>query len=189
MFEQVQAQAEYPSYWDKKIFNSSYPTKDSSCLRALHKMMWHIPYSDLGPSRIWLIFDPVLFSGKFSTGVQNRRLRPLPGDLWRQRRRRLHDPRRKNSGPVDSPRSDRVPEVHIGVRRLEFRHRHVGGHVLRRETLLDLVQPRCDQGHREELPSSRANGLPGSHPSADARLLAEGARAQTELPINCQDFG
>jgi len=90
---------------------------------------------------------------------------------------------------VDSAGSHRVPEVHVSLRRLELRHRHVGGHVVRRAALLDVVQPGRDQGHREELSTSGADGLPGSDSSADARLLAEGESASAKLPIHRQDSG
>lgn len=45
---------------------------------------------------------------------------------------------------VDSARGHRLPQVHLGQRRLELRHRHVGGDVLRGEALLGHVQPRCE---------------------------------------------
>jgi hypothetical protein len=52
---------------------------------------------------------------------------------------------------VDGSGSHRLPQVHIGQRRLEFRHRLLGGHVVRRTTVLELVQSRRHKIHRKGL--------------------------------------
>lgn len=56
---------------------------------------------------------------------------------------------RKDPGQVDGPRGHCVPEIHVGQRRVELRHRLLGGDVVRRATLLELVQSRRHQVHRE----------------------------------------
>lgn len=43
---------------------------------------------------------------------------------------------------VDGAGGHRLPQVHLGQRRLELWHRHVGGDVVRGEALLGHVQPR-----------------------------------------------
>ena len=42
---------------------------------------------------------------------------------------------------MDGSRGHILQEVHHGQRRVELRHRHVGGGVVRRETLLGHEQP------------------------------------------------
>lgn len=49
--------------------------------------------------------------------------------------------RGEERGAVDRARGHPVPPLLLGLRRLELRHRHVGGHVLRREALLGHGQP------------------------------------------------
>lgn len=49
----------------------------------------------------------------------------------------------EDPGEVDGTRGHRVQEVHLGERRVELRHRHVGGDVIWREALLGHVQPGC----------------------------------------------
>ena len=66
-------------------------------------------------------------SGQLAAGVQDRRLRAEPRDPAEQRGRRLHDARRQDPRAVDGARGHRLQEVHLGLRRLELRHRHVGG--------------------------------------------------------------
>ena len=48
------------------------------------------------------------------------------------------------------------------------------GDVLRRASVLGLVEPGGDQGHREGIPAARAHGLPRGHTPAHAWHLAEG---------------
>lgn len=50
---------------------------------------------------------------------------------------------REDPHPMDSTRSDRLPQIHIGQRCLELRHCDVGGDVLWREALLGNDKPRC----------------------------------------------
>ena len=55
----------------------------------------------------------------------------------------------KDSGSVDSTRSDCVSQVHIGVGRLELRRGHVGSDIVRRTAVLELAKSgrhcRCQQ--------------------------------------------
>ena len=76
-----------------------------------------------------------------------------------QRRRELHHARWKNSYPLDSDRSDWLPQVHLGIGCVEFRCALLGSGFLRRATLLELVESRCDQIHQELLPSTTTDGL------------------------------
>lgn len=50
---------------------------------------------------------------------------------------------REDPHPMDSTRSDCLPQIHISQWRLELRHRDVGSDVLRREALLGNDKPRC----------------------------------------------
>lgn len=58
--------------------------------------------------------------------------------------------RREECGAVDRSRGHPVPPLLLGLRCLELWHRHVGGHVLRRETLLGYGQPGCKWKERRE---------------------------------------
>lgn len=58
---------------------------------------------------------------------------------------------RQNSGPMDGPRGDRIPQVHFGQRRLVHGHSVLGGDVVRRAAILELVQSRRYQEHRERI--------------------------------------
>lgn len=49
--------------------------------------------------------------------------------------------RREECGAVDRSRGHSVPSLLLSLGRLELRHRHVGGHVLRREAVLGHGQP------------------------------------------------
>lgn len=51
--------------------------------------------------------------------------------------------RREERGPVERSGGHPVPPLLLGLWRLELRHRHVGGHVLWRKTLLGHGQPGC----------------------------------------------
>lgn len=50
---------------------------------------------------------------------------------------------REDSYSLDGSGGDRIQEVHLSQRRVELRDRHVGGDVIRRETVLGDVQSRC----------------------------------------------
>ena len=63
----------------------------------------------------------------------------------------LHHKRRKDTSQMDSSRSNHIQEVNQLLRCLVIWHCHVGGDVLWRETILELVQSRCYQGYREGL--------------------------------------
>lgn len=65
----------------------------------------------------------------------------------------------------------------------------LGGDVVRREAVLELVESRCDKIDRERLQASSADGLSGSDLSADARLLAEGAHPSADLLQSHTNFG
>jgi len=56
---------------------------------------------------------------------------------------------RENPCPVDGAGGDRFPEIHVRLRCLELRNCLLGGHVLWRETLLELEQSRRHQVHRK----------------------------------------
>lgn len=49
----------------------------------------------------------------------------------------------EDPGEVDGTRGHCLQEVHLGERRVELRHRHVGGDVIWREALLGHVQSGC----------------------------------------------
>ena len=53
----------------------------------------------------------------------------------------LMSPGGEDPDPMDGPGGDPVPEVHVVQRRVELRHRHVGGDVVRREAILGHEQP------------------------------------------------
>lgn len=57
----------------------------------------------------------------------------------------------------------------------------VGGDVVRRAAVLELVQPGRDKEHRKGLPVTGPDGLPRSPVPADAGLLAEAANAPAHL--------
>lgn len=65
----------------------------------------------------------------------------------------------------------------------------LGSNVVRRETVLELVESRCDKVDREGLQTSSADGLSGGHLPADARLLAKGAHSSADLCQSYADFG
>jgi len=65
----------------------------------------------------------------------------------------------------------------------------LGSHVVRRETILELVESRCDKIDREGLQASSTDGLSGSHLPADARLLAEGTHASADFCQSYTDLG
>lgn len=65
----------------------------------------------------------------------------------------------------------------------------LGGNVVWREAVLELVESRCDKVDREGLQASSADGLSGGYLSADARLLAEGAHPPADLRQSHADFG
>lgn len=101
------------------------------------------------------------FSRPKHSGEQGSHLQG--GWLWSQsrdqRRRELHHARWKNSYPLDSDRSDWLPQVHLGVGCVEFRCALLGSGFLRWATLLELVESRRDQIHQELLPSTTTDGL------------------------------
>lgn len=65
----------------------------------------------------------------------------------------------------------------------------LGGDVVRREAVLELVESRCDKIDRKRLQASSADGLSGGYLSADARLLAERAYPSADLCQSHADFG
>lgn len=65
----------------------------------------------------------------------------------------------------------------------------LGGDVVRREAVLELVESRCDKVDREGLQASSADGLSGGYLSADARLLAERAHPPADLRQSHADLG
>ena len=65
----------------------------------------------------------------------------------------------------------------------------LGGDVVRREAVLELVESRCDKINRERLQASSADGLSGGYLPVDARLLAEGAHPSADLRQSHTDFG
>lgn len=85
---------------------------------------------------------------------------------------------------MDRTRSHRVPQVHIRLGRMVFRHCRVGGHVVRRTSVLELEQPRRHQVHRKGLPVTGAHGLPGNHLPVDVGLLAKREDAQTGVLVH-----
>lgn len=95
----------------------------------------------------------------------------------------------EDSGPMDSAGSDSVPEVHQRLGRVEHGHRLLGGDVVRREAVLELVESGRDQIDREGIQASSADGLPGGDLSANARLLAEGADPPSDLRQSHPDLG
>lgn len=78
---------------------------------------------------------------------------------------------------MDSSGSDSIPKIHQRFRRVEHGDRLLGGDVVRREAVLELVQSGRDKVDREGIQASSADGLPGGDLSADARLLAKGANS------------
>lgn len=95
----------------------------------------------------------------------------------------------QNSGPLDSTRGDSVSKIYVRIGRVVVRSRAVGGDVVRRTSVLELVQSGCDQEHREGLSSSSANGLSGGIVPADARLLAKTAHASAQFLQHRDDPG
>ena len=53
-------------------------------------------------------------------------------------------PWREDPHQVDAPRGYSIQEVHHSQRCVELRYRHVGGGLVRRETLLGHEQPGCE---------------------------------------------
>lgn len=82
---------------------------------------------------------------------------------------------------MDCSGGDSVPQVYQRVRRLEHGHRLLGSDVVRRATLLELVESGRYQVNRKGLPITRAHGMSGGHLPAHARLLAEGTYPPTDL--------
>jgi serine/threonine protein kinase len=54
---------------------------------------------------------------------------------------------RQNPRAMDSARGNRFPQIHVRLGRVELWHCLLGGHVLRRGTLLELEQSRRHQVH------------------------------------------
>lgn len=90
---------------------------------------------------------------------------------------------------MDGTGGNSVPQIHERFRRLEHGYRMLGGDVVRREAILELVESRCDKVDREGLQASSADGLSGSDLSADARLLAERAHPSADLCQSHTNFG
>lgn len=65
---------------------------------------------------------------------------------------------RQDPRAVDVTRSHRLPQVHLRLRRVELRRGDVGGDVVRREALLELVQPGRHQGRGEGIPPATSYG-------------------------------
>lgn len=59
---------------------------------------------------------------------------------------------RQDPSSMDCSRSYCIPQIHFCVRCLEFWHSLLGSYVLRRTTLLELVQSRCYKEHWKRLP-------------------------------------
>lgn len=56
-------------------------------------------------------------------------------------------PGREDPHQVDRSGGHRIQEVYLSQRRVELRHRHVGGDIIRRATLLGDVQSGCESSH------------------------------------------
>lgn len=69
------------------------------------------------------------------------------------------------------------------------RRRALGGDVVRRASVLELVEPGCDQEHRKGLSAAGADGLSGGAVPADAGLLAEAAHASADVLEHCDHVG
>lgn len=52
---------------------------------------------------------------------------------------------------MDCTRSHSIPQIHVCLRCMEFWYRMLGGDVIRREAILELVQSGCYQEHRKGL--------------------------------------
>lgn len=118
-------------------------------------------------------------SGECVAHLQDCRLRVVARD-W-ERKRCLHDAWRQDSCPMDSTRSNSVPKVHISIRRVVVRGCVMGGDVVWWAPILELVESRCDQEHREGISIASTDGLPRGSLSANARLLAEAANTSSNF--------
>lgn len=85
-------------------------------------------------------------------------LRLLTVSISRSSTRRVTCSGRKDPSAVDGTGSNSVPQVHVIVRCVEFRRRHVGDHVVRRETVLELDQPGRHLCRRKRLSTASAHG-------------------------------
>ncbi len=59
---------------------------------------------------------------------------------------------------MDGPGGHSVQEVHISLRCLELRSRHVGSHVIRGAAILELVKPGCHQIGGQGIPATPTDG-------------------------------
>lgn len=82
---------------------------------------------------------------------------------------------------MDSSGSDSVPEVHECLGRMEHGYSLLGGDVLRRASILELVESGRNKVNRERLSAASTDGLSRSDLPADARLLAKGANPSTYI--------
>lgn len=78
---------------------------------------------------------------------------------------------RQDPHPMDGPRGHFLPQVHLGQRRVELRHRHVGGDDVRRAALLGAVEPRG-----EPLRPAQACPGPGLRPVTHSPTPRAGQR-------------
>lgn len=82
---------------------------------------------------------------------------------------------------MDRAGSNSVPEVHERLGRVEHGYSLLGGDVVRRASILELVESGCDKVNREGLSAAGTDGLSRSDLPINAGLLAEGTNASAHL--------